>query len=407
MEQRMIDARRALVFAPFFIIGGSASRPRSVASVLAEFMPVDVLTGDFDHVKKVKLEHRRYEPFEQVVYLEVRPYRSNVSPARLLSHLLFAFDATAYFRRNRDRYDVVYVTVPLNVLAWLVFKLAGKRTKIIDIVDIWPDVLPFSPLLRRILAPAFWLWKWFFKSAVAMADLVMAVSDEFINEAAAYAKDSAKVKRFYIGRERLESLVAKQQVFTIAYVGNIGRLYDFDTLVDVLTEDDVRNSMQIFVIGNGDRQKWLLNELEHRKIRHQFFGVVFDPQRLGEILRSCHVGFNGYINTTAAFSYKATTYLAAGLPLLNSMTGDLQHLVSEHGLGENYEGGNRHQLRDSLLRLYRNGTTAVADNCERFFALRVESSKIAVDITEFFSKNLDGSSKSISPATVRAGAQDE
>src|ERR1035441_8115151 len=246
------NPKRTLVFAPFFSVGEAASRPRFVASVLTEFMPVDVVTSDFDHAQKTKVEHRHYEPFAQVVYLKARPYHSNVGAARLISHLMFAFKAAAFFRKNRYKYDVVYVTAPLNVLAWLVFMLAGSKTKIIDVVDIWPDVLPFPPLVRRLLAPAFAAWKWFFKFAIAKADIVMAVSDEFINEAATYTNESAKVKRFYIGRERLKSAVAKQRVFTIAYVGNIGHLYDFDTLVDVLSEEDLRDSVQIFMIGTGD-----------------------------------------------------------------------------------------------------------------------------------------------------------
>jgi glycosyltransferase involved in cell wall biosynthesis len=384
------NQKRALVLTPFLSIGGPTSRPLFAASVLSELMPVDVVTSDFDHAQKAKFEQRPYEQYDRVVYLKTRPYSSNVGAARMISHLLLALKAAAYFRRNRDRYSVVYVTAPFNVMAWLVFKLAGTKTKVIDVVDIWPDVLPFPPLLRCLLAPVFRLWKWFFKSAVAMADLVMAVSDEFINEAVMYANSSAKVERFYIGHVRFEPAVTKQEVFTIVYVGNIGHLYDFDTLVDVLSEDDLRCSVQIFVIGKGDRQEWLARELEHRKIQHQFFGVVFEPHRLGEILRSCHVGFNGYINTTAAFSYKAATYLAAGLPLLNSMTGDLQHLVSKHGLGENYEGGNRQQLRDRLLRLCYGTSTSTADNCARFFASEVESSKIAADMRCFFLSNIRG-----------------
>jgi glycosyltransferase involved in cell wall biosynthesis len=216
----------------------------------------------------------------------------------------------------------------------------------------------------------------------------MAVSDEFIREVGVYAKKSAKVKRFYIGHEQLTSTVAKQPIFTIAYVGNLGRLYDFDTLVDVLSESDLREHMQLFIVGKGDREEWLIRELERRKILYRFFGIVFDAQRLSEILRSCHVGFNGYFNTEAAFSYKATTYFAAGLPLVNSMTGDLQQLVAEHGLGENYEGGNRKQLRECLIRLWRNGTTTMAANSERFFASQLEASKIAAEMSQFLKESL-------------------
>lgn len=377
-----------MVFAPFFSGDAPVSRPRLAGSVLAGMMPVDVVTSDFDHARKSKRDQFPCSPFARIVCLRSRPYGSNVGAARLLSHLHFAFKAAAYFWKNRNRYDVVYATAPLNVMAWLVFVLAAGKTRIIDVVDIWPDVLPFSPLARMLLAPAFALWKWFFKSAVGKADLVMAVSDEFICEAARYASKTATVKRFYIGHEKLMAMTEKEPVFTIAYVGNLGRLYDFETLIDVLAADRLRDRVQLFVIGSGDRQDWLLGALESRKVQYRFFGPVYDHQRLADILRGCHIGFNGYINTTAAFSYKANTYFAAGLPILNSMNGDLRRLVAAHRLGENYEGGNRQQLGQCIVRLLGNGTAEMATCCERFFAAQLESTGISAEISQFIEARL-------------------
>src|SRR6266702_2308825 len=388
---------RAVVLAPFFSTNEPTNRPRFVGSVLAKMMAVDVVTSDFDHTQKCVREHRQCEPFEHVIYLRTRPYSTNVSVARLVSHLLFAISAAEYFRRNRAKYGVVYATAPLSVLAWMAFSLSGKKTKIIDVVDIWPDVLPFPALAKRALAPVFWVWKWLFKSAVAKADVVLAVSDTFTNEAVTYTNGAAKVKRFYIGHGRLHSEVEKQTTFTIAYVGNIGRLYDFETLLDVLSEDELREHVQLFVIGVGDREKWLIGERDRRQIRYRFFGAVFEAAHLADILRSCHPGFNGYINTTASFSYKATTYFAAGLPVINSMTGDLNRLVVEHGLGENYQGGDRLQLKDCLLRLHHSDTSTMASNCERFFATQVETSKVAADMRDFLASNLCGSHDPSSP----------
>jgi len=279
-------------------------------------------------------------------------------------------------------------------MAWYVLRNTSAKLKIVDVVDIWPDVLPFPPFVRVLLAPIFYVWKWFFKSSVRKADLVMAVSDLFAEEAATYANQISSVKRFYIGQERLESEVPKQRIFTIAYVGNLGRLYDFDTLLDVLAEETLRNKVQLYVIGKGDRQEWLLGELERRKLHYRFFGAVFDPARLADILRRCHVGFNGYANTTAAFSYKATTYFAAGLPIINSMTGDLKRLVNRHGLGENYKSGDRIHLRACILRFMQNGTTVMAANCEKFFTSYLESSKIRADMKDFLVAKLDVSRNS-------------
>lgn len=379
---------RAIVFAPFFSVDVPANRPRFIASVLAELMPVDVVTTDFDHGSKQKRQHRQCSPFEKVVYLEGRSYKSNVSPARLISHLLFAFKAATYFKKHRNQYDVIYASAPLNVLPWLLFRSAGKRTKIIDVIDIWPDALPFPQLLRRVLAPFFALWKWFFKSGVHMADVVLAVSDRYMDEANKYASQFARSKRFYIGHEALLSQVPKQCVFTVAYIGNMGRLYDFETLLDVLADTELREQMQLFVIGEGDRQEWLVSQLERRHIRYRYFGAIFDTAQLADILRSCHVGFNGYINTSAAFSYKASTYFAAGLPIVNSMGGDLHRLVAELGLGENYEGGHRMELKEALLRVYRNGPAPLADNCDRFFGAELDFAKVRAQVKEFFVANL-------------------
>jgi glycosyltransferase involved in cell wall biosynthesis len=358
------------------------------AAALAQLMPVDVVTSDFDHGQKTTREKQQSSEFDRIIYIRTMSYTRNVGLRRLLSHVLFALLATGYLIRNRKRYDVVYATAPLNLLAWLAFMLPGVCCRIIDVVDIWPDVLPFSHLQRRMLAPIMSAWKWLFKSAVRKADVVMAVSDEFACEASRYSSRSAKIRRFYIGQERLASRVAKQPVFTIAYVGNIGRLYDFETLLEALQEDGLRERMQLFVIGKGDRQNWLLAELEGRRIQHRYFGVVLETTTLSEILNSCHAGFNGYIRTSASFSYKAVTYLAAGLPLVNSMTGDLERLVAHSGIGENYLRGNKRQLQQSLLRLYRSDSAAMTKRCERFFSSELHANKVLDDMTEFLATSV-------------------
>jgi glycosyltransferase involved in cell wall biosynthesis len=358
------------------------------ASALAQLMPVDVVTSDFDHGRKAKRENRQTEEFERIVYIRTMSYETNVGIRRLLSHVLFALLASVYLIRNRKRYDIVYATAPLNLLAWLAFTLPGFSLRLIDVVDIWPDVLPFSPSQRRRFAPIMTVWKWLFKSAVHKADAVMAVSDDFACEAERYASKSAKIRRFYIGQKRLVPKVMKQPVFTIAYIGNIGHLYDFETLLDALEDHNLRASTQLFVIGKGDRRNWLLAELERRGIQHRYFGVVMEENRLSDILNSCHAGFNGYIRTSASFSYKAVTYLAAGLPLINSMTGDLERLVAQSGIGENYQRGNMQQLREGLLRLQRSDAEATRRRCERFFSAELQADKVREDMAGFLATTL-------------------
>jgi len=379
-------ARRALVIAPFLYVEMNANRPLSAACVLSEFAVVEAMTADFNHTTKAAKQNEQVPPIDRIIYLKTPHYSRNVSLGRLWSHLVFSYRAAKLLRKDWNRYDIVYVTLPMNIIAWYVLRNSSARFKIVDVMDIWPDALPFRPSVRYILAPLLAAWKWFFKASVRKAGLILAVSDEIRNSAQIYAGRNTQLKRLYIGHAPLVAPVGKQPTITIAYVGNLGWLYDFETLLDALSEKYYKDKVQVFVVGKGDRQNWLIRELERRSIRYHFFGVVFDMDRLAEILCSCHIGFNGYCNTTAAFSYKANTYFAAALPILNSMEGDLQRLVAERGLGLNYRARDVDSLKRCLAQINDHTLETMSTNCRKFFSDEIDRGRVRKDMHRYFAE---------------------
>jgi hypothetical protein len=125
-------AKRALVLAPFFSTSMNANRPLSVACALSEIASVEVMTTDFDHSTK-KAQNAQIAPIDRIVYLKTPPYYNNVSFARLYSHLLFSLRAALYLRKRWDQYDIVYITLPFNVIAWYVLRNSSARLKIVDV----------------------------------------------------------------------------------------------------------------------------------------------------------------------------------------------------------------------------------------------------------------------------------
>ena len=382
------ERRKALVLAPVFSTKMNANRPLSAACVLSRLADVEVVTTDFDHWTKQTKEKSQYPPIAKIVYLKTLPYRDNASPVRLLSHLLFSLRAGWYCLRNRKRFDIVYATLPFNTLAWIAMRAAGGRCKIVDVTDIWPDVLPFSRRHVQALRPLFALWRKFFNASAASADVMMAVSDSFFEETEKYVRDGCRRRRFYLGEVNLLRDVQKNSTLTVAYSGNLGRLYDFETLLDVM-EDAGPGAMQLWIVGDGDRRDWLLDELRRRNLAHQYFGSVYDPERLGDILCRAHVGFNGFVNTSAPFSTKASTYFSAGLPILNSMEGDLRRLVVERGLGFNYVGGDRESLRRCFAQVSKNTLGPMAENCRQFFAAELDRARVREEMYRFLRECLE------------------
>jgi glycosyltransferase involved in cell wall biosynthesis len=354
----------------------------SVACVLAKLEAVEVVTTDFDHWTKKKKEKLQAASIEKIIYLKTLSYRNNISFTRLLSHIMFSVRAALFFRKHRNRYDIVYVTLPFNLLAWLVLRSAGTQWKIADVLDIWPDVLPFSRRHLQLFRPLFVVWRRFFDHAVSKADVMLAVSDSFFIETSKFVNTHCHKRRFYIGDVKLQGTVVKESTFTVVYVGSIGYLYDFETLLDVM-EDAEHGSVQLFIVGEGDQRNWLLNELKKRIIPHQYFGVVYDSDKLANILCRAHVGFNGYVNTSAAFSYKANTYFAAALPIINSMNGDLQELVVQRGLGLNYIGGDYTSLKLCFTQLNVNNLETMSQNCAKFFVEELDRERIREDMLKY------------------------
>ncbi len=380
--------KRAIVLAQSFSTDMNANRPLSAACVLSRLAEVEVVTTDFDHWTKKPKQKIQFPPIGRITYLKTLPYYDNTGPMRLVSHLLFSIRAGFYFLRHRKQFDIVYATLPFNSLAWFALRNARAHRRIVDITDIWPDVLPFSPRLVRMFRPAFALWRQMFNKAAGEAEVMMAVSDSFLRETLKYVQPECKSRRFYLSEVALRRDVPKEPTLTIAYCGTLGRLYDFGTLLEAMSDAE-RGSMQLFIVGEGDRREWLLSELKQRNLPHKYFGSVYDPAKLGDILSRAHLGFNGFRNTTAAFSTKASTYFSAGLPVLNSMEGELANLVVEHGLGFNYRSGDQSGLKRCISQINEDELASMSQNCLRFFKSQLDRARIREEMHEFLSQCLE------------------
>jgi hypothetical protein len=380
---------KSLVLAPFFSHEATSNRPLLVSEVLLRFGKVDIVTTSFDHQAKVVKKELQFNDGRTIHCLPTVPYRHNVSPVRFLSHFLFSLRAWLFYLKRRNEYGVIYATLPLNLIAVLVFLTSPGKIRIADVVDIWPDVLPFQAIVKKIFFPFFAIWKKSFALAVNHCDILLTVSDQFMDESIPFFRhERSAAQRFYIGATRLPRKTKQgDSPLTILYIGNIGRLYDFETLLTSMQA--CRDKLRFFIVGEGDRKDWLLSELKRMKIEHHYFGVVYDDYNLGEILSSCDVGFNGYRNTSAAFSYKANTYFSSGLPILNSMNGDLKDLVATHGLGFNYTACDAASLLTCINSCSREALSVLSQNVVRFFESDIEHGRIKDDLTDFVGRFID------------------
>ena len=380
---------RILIIAPFFSTE-FLSRPFFAAKVLGSIATADVLTSNFDHHKKTKRENLHIEEIRKISYVPTLSYSKNVSLKRFISHALFSLRSGLYFRKFGNDYDAVYVTTPFNLSALLVLLQAGDKKKILDVIDIWPDSLPFPPKIKKAFRPFFSIWKQSFQKAVKRADFLMTVSDEFLRESLRYFhKEAGCAKRIYIGHDFLACQPFREKGFiTIAYVGNLGNLCDLGILINVLETKEFLGKYRLHIIGDGDIRSRLIEQLQQKNIPYNYFGIIYDKDRLGKILGEADLGFNGYKSTNASFSYKANTYMAANLPIINSMPGDLHNLVDEKRIGLNYVSGDADSLGEVLRSVNPELLIHLKENCKKYFYENLASERIEEEMRSFFTEKV-------------------
>ena len=275
----------------------------------------------------------------------VRPYEKNVSLARLGSHRDFGktFERLAnesISSGQLERPDIILASLPPLDGPEAAARLATKldATFVLDVMDVWPEtferLVPGPAFLKRLIAP-FLLggMQKRRKALLASADAVSAATHTY---ASAVLRDaSAELPRH------------------VCYVGAYPQ--EFPTDLDVLAGAAWQLSAAgvkatIHVAGTGALEQSLRRSAAalSGSCRMEVHGLL-SRQGYVNLLARCDVGLVCVKpESLVAVPYKACDFAAAGLAIVNSLPGELQKLIDEHGAGVAYTAGDAGSLTRAI-----------------------------------------------------------
>ncbi|MGL6167816.1 MAG: glycosyltransferase [Fusobacteriaceae bacterium] len=321
---------------------------------------VKMICSNFSHSKKIKQE---YSDNQDYIILNVKEYKKNISLNRILSHILFAKDVVK--KLSELEADLVYVNIPPNILGYYVTKYCKKNNiKVIsDIIDLWPEAMPIPKILKKTLELTLGIiWKKLRTIAIKNSDFIITESQYFYDILGLKKYSNSKVILLKKSdkkdiQETKINIVAKEkdnQTIKIGYLGNIGKIYDFDGLIKICKMLKENKNVIVEIIGDGENKDYLIGELEKAKVQVKFHGIIYEEEKKREILESCDFGFNGYKESTeVALSYKSIDYFSYGLPIINSAKGDTWDMCEKYGVGVNYKEINQ-GLENKINQFYKN-----------------------------------------------------
>jgi len=296
--------------------------------------------------------------------VSVPHYRRNVGFARIWSH--------ARFGRNLERDARAAVAsgelpVPDRLIASFPPLEAGEAALrlgqewgvpvSLDVQDAWPEsfarFIPGGTTVQGlVLAP----WRRRAHRVFSEVERVAGVGRAFLEYAESLGTTGPTHLTYLGAHFDEEPGVAREgrspeSPLRLLYLGNVGRSQDLSTVVEgvgLLVSAGFRVTLD--VAGVGEKWESLRTEVEKRGLQ----GVVtlhgfLDGAELELLVSRAHVGVNPIrADSLIACPNKVADYLAAGLPVLNTLPGELAEMLSQFDCGGQYVIGDAGSLVSRL-----------------------------------------------------------
>lgn len=334
-----------------------------LASLLAKYHNVEVLTTSFVHAKKKQGMNipNEYHGF-RITALSEPGYPKNVCLMRFYSHGILAKKMNEYMNK-RKKPDVVYCAVPSLDCAYAAAKYAKSNNIpfIIDIQDLWPEAFKMVikvPMLKDIVClPMDKKADYIYSSA----DHIIGVSNTYCDRAKRVNAD-ATTTSVLIGTNLPDfdnnaqnyKVTREDEKIVLGYCGTLGHSYDLRCVFDALQIVKARGytNIEFWVLGNGPLYQTFEKYAEERDINVKFWGWLPYEQMCG-VLSSCDICINP-ISKGAAQSIinKHADYAASGLPIISTQEcAEYRALLDDNNCGINCQCAESQSVADALIYL--------------------------------------------------------
>lgn len=365
------------LFNPYGPLPDEAWRPYRF-SMLAEALAagghtVVWWTSSFSHHFKrhrsVGAEERSFGDRFAVRLVPTPGYSSNISVGRMSRDFVFA--ARAYRSAIRDPPPDVVVSAesPLTV------GFAGPRVArhfgvpfVSDVMDLWPELFevvfprwlkPWSPaLFKPIAASRRRHWR--------RAAAIVALCDSYLAVAREAVSGGSAEKRFGIVYNGIDVALLRRSIpvgvsgdparsvptdglVRVIFAGSLGPNYDIPVILEMARRDKGRGGQRrysVTVAGDGPQRTSVERAAEEGVCR--YLGAI-KPAELAAAYADADVALCAYApGSNVGIPDKFYDYVAAGLPIVNSLRGDVARIISDSGVGRQYRAGSAESMLQEL-----------------------------------------------------------
>lgn len=333
-------------------------------------------TANFSHTFK-RFRSESWKDISIVSKFDIRlvpttGYEKNASLARVRFEIIYAWQT---YRRAAEVEppDCIVATDPSQIVGYMAVRLARRHRVplILDVFDLWPELFvlalprllrPFAPI---VFSPLYWLRRHNLGRADALTSLCNTYLEVAKTEASKFRiapsmtiYNGINIAAFRATRpDASEAIKLSHQLgkgpddVWVVYTGSLGNNYDIDTLLRAGLYLEKRGSrIKIWIVGEGPLRPYVTEFIEtHRLESVVYLGKHLEPDELIKLYRVCDIALCPYApESNVAMPNKSYDYMAAGLPIVSSLRGELENFLRDHQVGVQYKAGDSTSLVSTL-----------------------------------------------------------
>ena len=303
--------------------------------------------------------------------VQTNGYKRNISFQRIQSEN--EYSKQIYLNAHKYKSpDIIIMSDPALFRSKPIIKLVKEKKAllVLDVIDLWPELfhIIFPKFLSKIgnliFAPLYFHRKNLFRKA----DAIIAVSESYLDLAKKIAPNLSMeyMKSVYYGinlakfrsvEERssvlpfpLQNITRTKGELLAIYASSLGSNYDLKTLLEAVKLLEKRKiNLKVLIAGIGPLKDYIISFIKENNLKQVIYIGNPDSSTMSSIFSYCDIGLSMYVKgSTVAMPIKAFNYFCAGLPIVNSLKGDLSDILLKHNAGSNFEPENARSLVEVL-----------------------------------------------------------
>jgi len=330
-------------------------------------------TSTFDHIRKRQRFSTNFSidinNCFKIKLLHSVTYTKNVSISRIINHYMIAHKFSK-LARLESQPDIILCSFPTIELSLATTRYGKERgvPVVIDVRDLWPDIFIdlFPKRIRWLVKVALSVFLKNTRKVFRECVSIIGVSDGYlqwglsyagrkrsINDAVfplCYKKPVVTDNQFKDAKFALKNIGVDSSKIICWFVGAFGKTYNLSTVINAARELNKQsiNSVQFVLSGDGENYtKWFKQAEGLSNI--VFTGWIDFPQ-IAHLMSVADIGLAAYAEgAPQGLPNKIFEYLCAGVPILSSLHGESEALLTNYRCGLTYNASNTKDFLEKLF----------------------------------------------------------